>query len=286
MKKGGGMKRILMTTAMVFGLGFASPLFAQDAQTLADLRQEAAVLSVEIVKLKRELSTTGAPNTAFGGTSTLERVDLFEASLTKLTSKIEQLEFRLDQIVSDGTRQLDDMNFRICDLEAACDVGNLPALEPLGGAEAASGASDIVVVGPGSQPDMEGGQLAEAEQADFDAAMTAYSEGSYDIAASGFGAFAQNYTGGFLTAEAHFMRGEALNKLGQTSEAARSYLDSFNTSSEGERAPTALLRLGSSMVALGHMDKGCVMLGEVGSRFPGSQESTQADAERQTLGCQ
>lgn len=280
------MKRTLMATAMVFCMGVTSPLLAQDAQTLADLRQETAVLSVEIVKLKRELSTTGAPNTAFGGGSTLERVDLFEASLTKLTSKIEQLEFRIDQIVADGTSQLDDLNFRICDLESACDVGNLPALTPLGGADASSGTSDVVLAGPGSAPDMENGQMAEAEQADFDAALASYNEGAYEAAASGFAVFAQNYTGGFLTAEAHFMRGEALSKLGQTSEAARSYLDSFNTSSEGERAPSALLRLGGSMAALGHVDKGCVMLTEVSNRFSGSPEASEAVAARQTLGCQ
>ncbi|MFT6169506.1 MAG: tol-pal system protein YbgF [Celeribacter sp.] len=289
MTKGGGMKRILMTTVVVFGVSFGATFqgaAAQDAQTLADIRQEAAVLSVELLKLKRELSTTGAPNTAFSGASTLERVDLMESSLTKLTSSMEQLEFRIDRIVADGTRQLDDLNFRVCDLETACDIGNLPALEPLGGAQATSGAGDVVAVGPGSEAPMDGGgQLAEAEQADFDAAQAAYDAGTYDIAASAFGAFAQNYTGGFLTSEAHFMRGEALNKLGQTSDAARAYLDSFNTSSEGDRAPAALLRLGASMAALGHVDKGCVMLAEVGSRFPGSPESTEAQTARQTLGC-
>lgn len=280
------MKRILMTTAVIFGLGFSGAATAQDAQTLADIRQEASVLSVELLKLKRELSTTGAPNTAFGGASTLERVDLMESSLTKLTSKMEQLEFRLDRIVSDGTRQLDDLNFRVCDLEAACDIANLPALTPLGGADVEAGANDVVAVGPGTAAPMEGGgQLAEAEQADFDAAQAAFEAGSYDLAAEAFGTFAQNYTGGFLTSEAQFMQGEALSKLGQTSDAARAYLNSFNTSSEGVRAPAALLRLGASMAALGHVDKGCVMLGEVGSRFAGSGEAGEAQAARQTLGC-
>ena len=285
------MKRILMTSVVALGVSFAASVqgaAAQDAQTLADIRQEAAVLSVEVLKLKRELSTTGAPNTAFGGASTLERVDLIEASLTKLTSNMEQLQFRIDRIVSDGTRQLDDLNFRICDLEATCDIGNLPMLEPLGGDDPTTNASDVVSVGPGSEAPMDGGggQLAEAEQADFDAAQAAYEAGDYDVAASAFGAFSQNYTGGFLTSEAHFMRGEALSKLGQTSDAARAYLDSFNTSSEGDRAPAALLRLGASMAALGHLDKGCVMLAEVGSRFAGSAEAGDAQAARDTLGCQ
>ncbi|WP_246002287.1 tol-pal system protein YbgF [Pacificibacter maritimus] len=280
------MKRILMTSVVALGLAFGQAAQAQDAQTLADIRQEAAILSVEIVKLKRELSTTGAPNTAFAGASTLERVDTMEASLTKLISKLEQLEFRIGRIVDDGTRQLDDINFRLCDLEAGCDIANLPVLEPIGGAPE-NGATDVIAVGPGSQAPMEGGgQLAEAEQSDFDAAKAAYDAGTYQQAADLFGTFAQNYTGGFLTAEAHFMRGEALSQLGQTSEAAKSYLDSFNVSQEGQRAPAALLRLGSSMASLGHIDKGCVMLSEVGNRFAGAPEASEAQAARQSLGCQ
>jgi tol-pal system protein YbgF len=286
MAKGGGMKRILMTSAVVFGVLFGQSLSAQQAQTLADIRQEAAVLSVEIVKLKRELSTTGAPNTAFGGASTLERVDSMEASLTKLTATLEQLEFRIGRIVDDGTRQLEDINFRLCDMETACDISDLPALKPLGGT-ADAGANDVIAVGPGTAAPMEGnGQLAEAEQADYDAAKAAYDAGSFQQAADLFATFAQNYTGGFLTAEAHFMRGEALSKLGQTSEAAKSYLESFNVSSEGTRAPAALLRLGGSMAALGHIDKGCVMLSEVGNRFAGAPEAVEAQTARQSLGCQ
>lgn len=290
MTTGGGMKRVLMTTAVVFAVGFAAPVFAQDAQTLADIRQEAAILSVELKKLKRELSTTGAPNTALVGASTLERVDTMEASLAKLTGKMEQLEFRIDRIVADGTRQLDDMNFRLCDLEAACDISDLPLLTPLGGTDAPSGATNVVTNTPAPAPvpaPTEGlGQLAVAEQSDFDAAKAAYDAGNYEAAAAAFGTFAQNYTGGVLTSEAQFMQGEALLQLGQTEDAARAYLSSFNTSSEGARAPAALLRLGGTMAALGHVDKGCVMLSEVGNRFAGTPEAGEAAAELLSLGCQ
>ncbi|MEL6652920.1 MAG: hypothetical protein AAFQ87_19130, partial [Bacteroidota bacterium] len=42
-------------------------------ETLADLRQELSVLTVEMQKLRRELSTTGSPNVVVGG-DTLQRV--------------------------------------------------------------------------------------------------------------------------------------------------------------------------------------------------------------------
>nr|WP_319247362.1 tol-pal system protein YbgF [uncultured Celeribacter sp.] len=279
------MKRMIFGAAFALSISVASLATAQDAQTLADIRQEASVLSVEIAKLKRELSTTGAPNTQFAGVATLERVDLMEKALADLTAKLEALEFRIDRVVKDGTNQLDDLNFRLCELESGCDIGNLPPLQPLGGE---TGATDVVVAtGPGTEPPMEGGgELALAEQSDFDAAKALYDAGNYQQAADAFASFAQTYTGGYLTGEAHYMRGEALTALGRTADAARAYLDSFSGSPEGERAPDALLRLAGSLAALGQVDKGCVMFGEVNARFPGSSAAQSATQEAQSLGCQ
>ncbi len=275
------MKALFLSAVLTAGL--CTPLFAQDAQTLADIRQEAAVLSVEINTLKRELSTTGAPNTQIAGASTLERVDLMESALANLTAKIEALEFRIDRVVKDGTNQLDDLNFRLCELEAGCDIGNLPPLKPIGGA---TGATDLVIAGPNSEPPMDGGgDLALSEQADFDAAQALFDAGKYTEAAQAFANFAQTYTGGYLTSDAHFMRGEALSAAGQTADAARAYLDSFSGNPEGDRAPDALLRLAGALSDLGQTEKGCVMYGEVVSRFAGSQAATQAQTDASLRGC-
>ncbi|WP_460274140.1 tol-pal system protein YbgF [Celeribacter sp. ULVN23_4] len=279
------MKAMILGAALTFA-SFGGAAVAQDAQTLADIRQEAAVLSVEINKLKRELSTTGAPDTAFGGAGVLERVDLLEASLANVTSKLEALEFRINRVVKDGTNQLDDLNFRLCELEPGCDVGNLPPLTPLGGeAGSGAGASDLVAA-PGLDAPQDGGSdLAIAEQSDFDAAKALYEGGQYQQAADAFAVFSQTYTGGSLNAEAHFMRGEALAKTGQTANAARAYLDSFSGDPEGARAPDALLHLAGSLGQLGQTDKACVMYGEVGSRFPGSTAAVQAVSDSAALGC-
>lgn len=276
------MRSFLFGTAL--SLLVAGGAVAQDAQTLADIRQEAAVLSVEIAKLKRELSTTSAPNTQLAGAGTLERIDLMEAALANVTAKIENLEFRIDTVVKDGTNQLDDLNFRLCELETGCDIAALPPLKPLGGD---TGAADVVVTGPGSEAPMEGGgELALAEQSDFEAAKALYDEGQYALSADAFATFAQTYTGGFLTEEAHFMRGESLTALGQTTQAATAYLDAFTGSPEGDRAPDALYRLATSFVALGQLDKACVMFGEVGNRFGGSQAAEQAARDATAAGCQ
>jgi tol-pal system protein YbgF len=286
------MKHLIFGAIVTLSITGGAPVMAQDAQTLADIRQETSVLYVEITKLKRELSTTGSPNTASAGGSTLARLDSLESSLAQLTGKIEQLEFRIDGVTKDGTRQLEDLNFRICELEQGCDIGDLPSLAPLGGSAAAAtpaptpAAATAVPSTPTSSAGASGGQLAEAEQFDFDTAKAAYDKGDYEEAASAFSVFSQIYTGGVLTSEAHFLRGDSFSKLGKTEEAARAYLESFNVASEGPRAPSALLRLGTSMASLGHVSEGCVMLAEVDTRFSGTAQAAEALSERQNLSCQ
>ena len=72
------MIRIALLLA-VLGLLPASATAQDRAATLADIRQQITVLSVEIQSLRRELSTTAS---AMGGTSggtSLERLDAIEA---------------------------------------------------------------------------------------------------------------------------------------------------------------------------------------------------------------
>lgn len=266
--------------ALSLALSFPLSANAQDrTETLADIRQNMAVLFVELQKLKRELNTTGAPNTSFGGASTLERVDLIERELTRLTSKTEELENRLNAIVSDGTNQIDDLNFRVCELEDGCDIGNLPPVGPIGGQAAPAAAP-----APATPTDT-GVQLAVGEKTDFDAAQAAFDAGDWKSAATAFEKFASDYPGGPLTAEAHFRRGQSLEQLGQQSAAARAYLTSFSGAPDGARAPDALLNLGVALSALGQVNEACVTLGEVGVRFPGDDAAGSAVAKMSELGC-
>ncbi len=270
--------RVVAILALVFGL--AGPAAAQvPGETLADLRQELAVLHVELQRLRREFSTTGAPGTAVGGATTLERVDAIEGELQRLTSATEALENRIGIVVSDGTRRVADLEFRICELEPGCSIDELGETLPIGG-EAAAMAPAPAPVAPGG-----GAELAVGEQAAFDLAREAYEAGEYATAADRFAEFTQTYIGGPLSQEAHLLRGEALSRTGRGGDAARAYLESFSAARDGAHAPRALLRLGITLGELGQRQEACSTLREVTVRFPQSDASIEAQTALTGIGC-
>lgn len=259
--------------------------FAQDAQTLADIRAQISQLQAEFNSLKSELVTSGAAATGAAGGDALQRMDAIEAALTRLTSKTEEVELKLNRVVTDGTNRIGDLEFRLCELEEGCDIAALGDTAPLGGGVA--GATGPVA--PATPDPAAGGtaapELAIGEQADFDRAKEVLGQGDFRAAADLFATFAQSYPGGPLTQEAHFLRGESLSQLGDTSGAARSYLEAFSGQPSGPQAAPALLKLGQALGALGQTPEACVTLQEVGTRFPGSAEASNATLAMQGLGC-
>ena len=125
------MRLFAFLTVAALALPVAAPAQTRD-ETLADIRQELSVLYVEVQRLKRELSTTGAPTTTVGGDTPLQRIDAIEAELQRLTSKSEELEFKINQVVNVGTNQIGDLEFRLCELEEGCDIGSLSEGTTLG----------------------------------------------------------------------------------------------------------------------------------------------------------
>ncbi|MEP4978322.1 tol-pal system protein YbgF [Ascidiaceihabitans sp.] len=251
---------------------------AQDDQTLADIRQELTVLNVEIQKLKRELNTTGSATGGVAGGSVLQRIESIEFALQSLTGKTEQLEFRINRVVTDGTNRIGDLEFRLVELEGG-DIGALGETSTLGGE---TGAAPTPTQPIPTQPET---QLAGTEQADFERASEALASGDFRGAADQFATFNQTYPGGPLAVQADFKRGEALEGLGDIRAAARAYLDSFSADQTGPTAPDALFRLGAALGRLNQVDEACVMLSEVSVRFPTADATLQANAQMRNIGC-
>lgn len=260
---------------------------AQDkAATLADIQNELAQLAAEFNALKAELVASGAATNGSAGGDALTRMDTIEAELARLNARTEEVELKLNRVVSDGTNRIGDIEYRLCEVTEGCDPANLGATPALGGD---TGAAAPAVTDAGAAPatDTTGGaELAVSEQADFDRAKEVLGQGDFPGAAALFATYAQSYPGGPLIPEAHFLRGEALSKQGDTANAARAYLDAFSAKPDGPIAPDALLKLGEGLGALGQVPEACVTLAEVGTRFPGSMAATQATVAMQGFACQ
>lgn len=274
--------RTVFAGVLVLMLG-SVPALAQDRDSsLADIRQELTLLWGQIQGLKQELNTNGAASGVASTGTSLERVTAIESELQRLTAKTEELEFRIDAIVRDATNQIGDLEFRLCELEEACDIANLADTPTLGG-PLPEGLTSSVVAAPEPAP---GPQLAVGEEADFARAKDALGAGDYQAAADQFAAFNTSYPGSPLAAAADLGRGEALENLGDTREAAKAYLNSFTLDQTGATAPVALTKLGSSLGVLGKQAEACVTLGEVAKRYPAAIDAAQEAAAAMTsLGC-
>ena len=272
---------MLHRIALIVALGFTAPAaFAQD-QTLADIRQQLTVLYTDVQRLRTELSTTGALTSGAVGNTPLDRLNAIEAELVRLTSKTEEVEFRVNRITTDGTNRIGDLEFRLCELEAGCDIGSLGDTPSLGGVDSAANV-------PTAQPapaQSSGPQLAIGESEDFQRAQEALASGDFRGAIDQLEAFGTTYPGSPVAADAAYLRGEALEGLGELTNAARAYLEAFSSNPTGPSAPDALFKLGFSLGSIGQIQDGCVTLAEVGVRFPGTDAEADARDAMQNFGC-
>lgn len=276
------MLRGLVFGACLLAGGVAS---AQQEQTLADIKQNLAVLTVELRNLRSELNTTGGPGVAVGG-APLDRIDAIESELQRMTAKVEQLEFRIGQVVQDGANRIGDLQFRICELEPGCDIANVGRADPLGGDAVPRPKAAVLAPDPATDVLPFQGQLAVSEEADYRAALDAFQQGDTAGASLLFEQFRDNYPGSPLTAAALVGEGQALSAQGDTREAARRFLNAYSNFPDSQVAPEALFRLGRALGALGSRREACITLAEVARRYPGSAAVADAEGSLADLGCQ
>ncbi|SNR25316.1 tol-pal system protein YbgF [Puniceibacterium sediminis] len=275
-------------TAMILAFSLtAGAVPAQQAETLADIRQDLSVLYVELQRLRTELSTTGSSGMTVGG-NTIDRVNTIESALQALTSKTEEIEYRIGRVVEDGTNRIGDMEFRLCEIEPGCDVGKLGSTPRLGGGTAAVTGAAPAAPAPDTAalPSSGSGELALSEENDFRRAQEALAKSDFRGAADLFAAFRETYPGGPLEAAALLGQGKALEGNGDTRGAARAYLDAYSGYPQSEVAPESLFRLGKSLGQLGSTQEACVTLAEVASRYPGASVVADAQGQMTALGCQ
>lgn len=266
----------------LYGLVFMPVIVSAQSrdETLADIRQDLSYLNGQIMGLRRELSTTGGVSAISSDGPALQRLDELEREMRRLTGSLEQLQFRIDRVVKDGTNRVGDLEFRLIELEGG-DLSQVGKTLTLGGEEA----SLEPAVSVGADNSEAQAELTVTEQGDFENAFAAFRDGDYGGAVDQFDQFVVTYPSGPLSGEAYYWKGEALAGLADWSNAARSFLESFSGSPKGSLAPNALFRLGVSLYELNQPDESCLTLTEVGLRYPDADVVGEAHQQMQNQGC-
>lgn len=277
---GWGLKHLVLGAAFI-----VAPVMAGAQDTLADVKQDLAILSTELQKLKRELSTTGGSQIAVSG-DLLQRVNVIESELSRITAKTEELEHRVVSVAEDGSNRLGDLQFRVCELEPGCDIASIGQTPVLGGETGSAPTPAPAAPNSGTDALPFEGELAVSEEEDYRSAQDALDGGDFQRASDLFASFRQTYPGSPLEPAALVGEGRALEGQGDTREAARRFLDAYSGFPDSRVAPEALWRLGVKLGELGSTREACVTLAEVGTRYPGSDYVTRATESRSAFSCQ
>lgn len=234
-----------------------------------DLLYRLQILDAEIADIRARLG--GA--TAGGGVVTGGNSAAIEAELRRLTAQVERVEQAQRALRDDLARRLGDIEFRLNELE-----GN-----PTDGTSAPLAGS---VDGP-SAVNNDRPAAALSERGDLDRAIGDVEQGRFDQAQDRLARFLREYPDSPLSGEAYYWQGEALFVRGMHAEAARAYLNGYNTDRRGSHAAQNLYRLGVTLGRLGQINEACLTLREVRNQFPNAPDgiSAKADAEADQLAC-
>jgi len=266
-------------TAVVAILAVAGPAYPQiwtGADSADDLRYRLSVIDAELADIRARLGY--APSAAGGGATgagsdVMLRLDQLAAEIRQLTGRLEQMAFEQRSVAEDAARRFGDIEFRLTELEGG-DISVLAPVLPLGG----GGAGPVTAAGP---------EVSISERGDLDRAIEDVKQGRFDLGEDRLRGFLTDYPGSPLRGEALYWLGESQFVRGAFQNAARSYLDGYNTGRASASAPKNLYRLGVTLGRLGQLNEACLTLREVRHQFPTGPADIldAADAESSALNC-
>lgn len=275
------LKSLFWAGACAVAIGCAVPQVPQpQAQTAwtassnpEDLLYRLDILDAEIADIRSRLGgATGQAQTPSAPLAGGEAGEL-EAEIRRLTAQLERVEIAQRQLVSELERRLGDVEFRLNELEGNEDAGGQVTL-----LQQNNQSSPTVSQGP---------VVSVSEQGDLDRAIADVKQGRFDQAEDRLRSFFSDYPGSPLTGQAWYWLAESQTVRGIDAEAARSYLNGYNSDRRGFYAPHNLYKLGRVLGKLGQINEACLTLREVRNQFPDAPDNIagQADAEADNLTC-
>jgi len=149
--------------------------------------------------------------------------------------------------------------------------------------EAEDAAATAALPAPATPAGPSSGNARDA----YDLAYGYILTGDYPLAEKSLSTWLESYPEDPLADDARFWMGESQFRQNKYREAATAFLDYYKRAPEARKAPSALVKLGVSLAALGETQAACGTLREVERKYPdlGATVKAQVAAARQRAGC-
>lgn len=277
------LKHPIATAAALILLAGAASAQGVDYYEFRQLEKRLEQSEVELQRLSNAVS----------GGDFLQRLEQVKGEIARVTGELEQLEFRMRQHEQQSKQKLEDLEYRIIELEGGDpsilfqqDAPVQPQQQgALGAPEQPSGGA-LGTLTTNSAGQTVAAAPASAEQAAFDAGVLAAQAGRQGEAKNLLEGFVSRYPDSPLAGEAYHWLGESYLAGGDYQSAASRFLDAATLYPSNAKAPDSLVRLGMTLSLLGQNQVACSTLAEVRQRYPGAAGAIQqADLEAQRAGC-
>ncbi|MCU0893176.1 MAG: tol-pal system protein YbgF [Rhodospirillales bacterium] len=305
--------------AAALGLAAAAPAAAQS--------RDVTTLMNRVQQLEQQVRALEARAGGAGGGPAAARLEVrqsqHEADLRALTGRVEELGYQVSRLGERLDKLTADMEYRLAQGGAAGTATPAPAspppMPPPGPAVAAPTAdaapAPAARPAPGEMyperqprplgtmpageagagplappPAPPGGAPVSAAQTPRERYAQAYDllrQGKYDQAEAGFSAFLAQNPQDPLAENARYWLGETFYARGNYARAAEAFVEGYQASKTGPKAPDTLLKLGMSLSSMGKKKEACATFKELSRAFPQAPAAAKEKAaqEGRRAGC-
>ena len=198
-------------------------------------------------------------------------------SMNKVTAAITALQVSLEKVQTDGSGRTEQLSGQIQSLNDSVDELKARLAK-------VSKQLDDLQAGQQNQAAAQAAQqaqqqaLAQAPPPDvlYNNALRDYNAGKNDLASQEFSDYLKFYPSTDLAGNAYFYLAEINYKQGNFQNAVKNYDQVLQNFPTGNKAPSADLKKGLSLIELGQKEDGIAELKHVTQRYPHSNEAMQA----------